>query len=200
MLRDGEDVVLDLVDPGREFVERARLGQHGGGDGARRGGRDDLGRDPLDADEVLEDAHLEGTLGAAARQDERGRAGMRGARASGDSATARRPASRGQPPAAALTTSTREPARAGVVAHSERGTTQRSTATATPLGSSSSVRRGHEVGDGRPVGHGHRLAVDAQRDLAHAGASASMSGATGRWSTRSTTAAAVSGASRIPLR
>ena len=68
----GQHVALDLVDPVRELGERARLGQHGGGDGAGRGGGDDVGRDPLDADEVLQHPDLEGALGAAAGQDERG--------------------------------------------------------------------------------------------------------------------------------
>ena len=44
----GEDVALDLVDPPGELVERAGLGQHGGGDGAGRGGGHDLGDDALD--------------------------------------------------------------------------------------------------------------------------------------------------------
>ena len=59
---------------------------------------------------------------------------------------------------------------------------------------------GHEVGDGGAGADLDRLAVDVERERRHAGASASMSGATGRRATRSTTAAAVSGASRMPLR
>ena len=45
-----------------------------------------------------------------------------------------------------------------------------------------------------------RLAVHPQRERAHAGARASMSGATGRCPTSAATAAAVKGASRMPLR
>ena len=55
-----------------ELLERAGLGQHRGGDGTGRGGGDDVGDDPLDAHEVLQDADLEGSLGAAAGEDERG--------------------------------------------------------------------------------------------------------------------------------
>ncbi|HKH88497.1 MAG TPA: hypothetical protein VKA05_06720, partial [Acidimicrobiales bacterium] len=71
----GQHVGLDLVDPLRELRERAGLRQHGGGDGAGGGRGDDVGHDPLDADQVLQHADLEGPLGASSGEDERGGAG-----------------------------------------------------------------------------------------------------------------------------
>ena len=111
-LRPGQHVVLDLVDARRELVERARLREHGGRDGAGRGRGDDLGRDLLDADEVLEDADLEGPLGPAAGEDERGGTGAGGRGHRMILAPRAGRAQWGHPPAAALTTSTREPGRA----------------------------------------------------------------------------------------
>ena len=69
-LGPGQHVTLDLVDPVNELGEGASLGQHGGGDGAGGGRGDDVGGDPLHADQVLEHPDLEGALGAAAGQDE----------------------------------------------------------------------------------------------------------------------------------
>ncbi len=69
-LGPGQHVALDLVDPVRELRERAGLGQDRGGDGPGGGGGDDVGGDPLHAHQVLEDTDLEGSLGAAAGQDE----------------------------------------------------------------------------------------------------------------------------------
>ena len=74
-VRPGEYVGLNLVDPLRELGERAGLRQHGGGDGTGGGRGDDVGHDPLDADQVLQDADLEGALGASSGEDERGAAG-----------------------------------------------------------------------------------------------------------------------------
>ena len=75
-LGPGQHVALDLVHPVLELGQGAGLGQDGGGDGTGRRGRDDVGGDPLHADEVLEHPDLEGSLGPAAGQHERG--GSRG--------------------------------------------------------------------------------------------------------------------------
>ena len=69
-LRPGQHVTLDLVHTVEELGEGTGLRQDGGGNGTGRRGRDDLGGDPLDADQVLEHADLEGALGAAAGQHE----------------------------------------------------------------------------------------------------------------------------------
>ncbi len=73
-LRPGQHITLDLVHTVEELGERAGLRQDGGSDGAGRRGRDDVGGDPLDADQVLQHADLEGALGAAAGQHEGRRA------------------------------------------------------------------------------------------------------------------------------
>ena len=96
-----------------------------------------------------------------------------------------------QPPAAAVTTSTWLPARTRVLGHSERGTTARSTRHGDPLGLGAVGQQGHHIGDGAARGHGEPIAVDHDGELVqlvHGPAS------------RSTTALAVNGASRIPLR
>ena len=179
--------------------ERAGLGQDGGGDGAGRRGRDDVGGDPLHADQVLEHADLEGALGPAAGQHERG--GSRGGAAtSDDCGTARRRGQRRRQPPAAARHDLDQGAGAG-----GRGRPLRAWDDAAVDGDGHALgvvlggQRGHEVGDGGAGAHLHRLAVHPQQRRS-CGASASMSGATGSRPTRSTTAAAVSGASRMPLR
>ena len=71
-LGPGQDVALNFADPVLEFGEGAGLGQDGGGNRTGRGGGDDVGGDPFDADEILEHAHLEGAFGATTGEDERG--------------------------------------------------------------------------------------------------------------------------------
>ena len=178
-VRPGEHVGLNLVHPLRELGERAGLRQHGGGDGTGGGRGDDVGHDPLDADQVLQDPDLERALGASSGEDERGAAG---AAIRGHQLIL---APRARTPQRCSTTR-------GSAHHFDQGpgTGGRSG----PLGAwDDTAVHGdghtpctlvldelrHEVGDRGAERHLHRLAVDSQRDHAHAGASASMSGVDG---------------------
>jgi len=73
-VRHGQHVVLDLAHALCELGQGSGLGEHRGRDGTGGSGGDDLRCDLFDTDEVLQDADLEGAFGAAAGEDERGRA------------------------------------------------------------------------------------------------------------------------------